>query len=138
MALEKSRHEFQYSLGFPIGKNNIKIKPKVYRETSNDAYIDYYDLYSYKIEGEIGRSLTKKLYAKISNAYERKNYWHRTVSGFNVAEYDDVYTQKLNLYYTLKKGWTLSYTLTHKKSDSNYAVYDYDSLSHKAGIYISF
>ncbi len=142
MVVEKNRHAFEYNLGFPLlGKNNAKIKQKFYTETSNDNYREYYDLYSYKVTGELGRSLTKKLYAKASSAYERKNYCKRRVgspASYAEMEYDDVYTQKLYFYYTLKKDWTLSYTFTHKKSDSNYAVYDYDQVSHLAGLYVSF
>ena len=138
-ALEKKRHTLEYYVGFPAGKNNLKVKGKAYKETSNDAYIDYYDVYSYKGEAELGRSLTKKLYMKLSSAYERKNFCQRsTIASYFKAQYDDVYTQKLNFYYTIKKGWTLSYTLTYKKSDSSNATYDYDTMSHKAGIYISF
>lgn len=141
MVLEKSKHSLEYNLGFPWGKNNCKIKQKAYQEASNDHYRDYYDVYSYKVTAELGRSLNKKLYAKASGSYERKNYSHRTViapSSYAVAEYDDVYTQQLDFYYTLKKDWTLSYTLKHKRSDSNYPIYDYDKVSHKTGVYISF
>jgi len=138
MALEKKRHTAEYNLGFPVGKNNLKIKQKIYRETSNDSYADYYDVTSYKVTGEVGRSLVKKLYSKLSVSFERKNYDERPVTLYNVAEFDDVYTQKVDFYYTLKKGWTLSATITHKKSDSNYAIYDYDGMSYKTGVYISF
>ncbi|MFH1414200.1 MAG: hypothetical protein ABIG56_05080 [Candidatus Omnitrophota bacterium] len=140
MALEKKRNSFDYNFGFPLGRNNLKLKNKFYLETSNDSYMDYYDLYSYKITGEFGRSLTQKLYMKLSGAFERKNYWHRMVASAqgNVAEFDDAYTYQTNFYYTLKKGWTLSYAFTYRKSDSNYAVYDYNSMNHKAGVYISF
>jgi hypothetical protein len=140
MVLEKSRHTAEYNLALPaILKNNLKIKQKAYMESSNDKYRnDYYDVYSYKLTGECGRSLAKKLYSKVSSAFERKNYKSRTVAGANLAQYDDVYTHKAMFYYTLKKGWTLSYTVTYTKTDSNYVVYDYDSLSHVAGIYISF
>lgn len=137
--LEKKRHTIEYYIGFPVGKNNCKIKGKAYKERSNDAYIDYYDVNSTKATAELGRSLTKKLYMKLSSAFERKNYCERSLAATNnAAEYDDVFTQKVDLYYTLKKGWTLSYTFTHKKSDTNYPVSDYNSMSHKAGIYISF
>lgn len=137
--LEKIKQTVEYNFAFPaVWGNSLKIKQTAYKETSNDAYQDYYDLYSYKVTAEVGRSLTKKLYAKVSTAFERKNYWQRIVSDYQVAEYDDVYTHKLDMYYTLKKDWTLSYSLQFKKSDSNYAIYDYDSYYHKAGIYISF
>ena len=136
--LEKNRHTVEYNLGFPLGKNNLKLKNKAYVETSNDGYQDYYDVYSHKVTGEVGRSLTKKLYSKFSSAYERKNYRGRQVAEYSVAEYDDVYTNKIDFYYTLKKGWTLSCTIQHKKSDSNNAVSDYDSMSYKTGVYISF
>lgn len=138
MVLEKTRQSFYYDLGFPFGKNNLKIKQRVYKETSNDDYLEFFDVNSYKVTAEIGRGITKKLYGKLSHAYERKNYTDRTVTVSQMAQYDDVHTRKLNLYYSLKKGWTLSYTLTHRKSNSNNAIYDYDSLSHLAGLYISF
>lgn len=138
MVVEKEKHSVEYNLAIPFFTNNLKIKQKLYKETSNDLYHDYYDVYSYKATGEIGRSLNKKLYAKLSTAFERKNYNARTVTSRNVAEYDDVYTHKLSLYYTLKKNWTLSYALTLKKSASNYDLYDYDTISHLAGVYISF
>lgn len=141
LVLEKSKHSLEYSISMPWDKNNLKIKQNFYKEVSNDHYQDYYDVYSYKVTGELGRSLTKKLYSKGSVAYERKNYSHRQVASpasYAVAEYDDIYTQKVYLYYTLKKDWTLSYTYTHKRSDSNYAVYDYDQVSHLCGVYVSF
>ena len=141
MVLEKSKHTLEYNIGFPWKKNNLKVKQKAYKEVSNDHYRDYYDVYSYKIAGECSRSIIKKLSGKVTVSYERKNYSHRTVASptsYAVAEYDDIYTQKLDLYYALKKGWTLSYTFTHKRSDSNYSVYDYDKASHKTGVYISF
>lgn len=139
MALEKIRHTVEYNFAFPfLSNSNFKIKQAAYNETSNEAYMDYYHVYSYKLTGELGRSLTKKLYAKLSTAFERKNYYERTVPVYNVGGYEDIYTHKGMLYYTLKKNWTLSYTLTAKKSDSNYSIYDYDTMSHVAGIYISF
>lgn len=139
MVLEKKKHSVGYNIAFPTwAKNNFKIKTKAYKETSNDGYIEYYDVYSYKVTGEIGRSLTQKLYSKLSTAYERKNYCDRTVATAQKAEFDDVYTHKMDIYYTLKKGWTLSYSLSFKKSDSNYHIYDYDVITHKGGIYVSF
>lgn len=141
MALEKSKHSFEYNIGFPWKKNNLKLKQKFYKEVSNDHYRDYYDVYSYKVTVELGRSLMKKLYAKASTSYERKNYNHRLVAAptsYAEAEYDGIYNEKLDFYYTLKKDWTLSYSFSHKRSDSNYAVYDYDKATHKAGLYVSF
>lgn len=32
MALEKRKHEAEYNFGFPVGKNNLKIKQKIYRD----------------------------------------------------------------------------------------------------------
>jgi len=138
-SLEKRRYSIEHILGFPfIYDTSFKLKQKGRRQTSNDAFTDFYDYYSYKVTGELGRSLTEKLYAKAALSYEQKDYSTRTVTDHQVAQEDRTYKQKVTFFYFLEADWLVNYTLTRTKVDSNSTVYDYEKLTHLFGAYYSF
>jgi len=138
-SLEKRRYSVEYILGFPfIYKTSFKLKQKGRRQTSNDAFTDFYDYYTYKVTGELGRSLTKKLYAKAALSYEQKDYSTRTVTDHQVAQEDRTYKQKVTFFYFLDADWLINYTWARTKVDSNSTVYDYEKMAHLIGAYYSF
>lgn len=137
--LKKRKYSVEYILGFPsVYKTSFKLKQKGRRQTSNDAFTDFYDYYTYKVTGELGRSLTEKLYAKTALSYEQKNYSTRTVPDHQVAQEDQTYKQKVTFFYFLNTDWLINYTWTRTKVDSNSAIYDYERTSHLFGAYYSF
>lgn len=139
VALKKRRHSIRYNLQFPLGeKTTFKVKQRGSRQTSNDVFNDFYHYYSYKVTGELGQRLTKKLYMKPSFSYERKDYTDRIVTVNQVAQEDRIYTTKVTLFYFWKENWMLNYTWTLTKADSNAAVYDYRKNNHVFGIYYTF
>jgi len=137
--LEKHKQSIEYNLGFPLPfKATFKLKNKATLQSSNDAFTDFYDYNSYKIRGELGRKLTKKLYAKANISYEQKDYTQRTVDAHQVAQEDRTYTQKFTLFYFWAEDWLVNYTWTRTKVDSNDPLFDYDKMTHLVGLYYSF
>jgi hypothetical protein len=139
IALEKRRHSIEYDLDFPfLYDTKLKLKQKGAIQTSNDAYIDYYDYNSTKTTAELARTITEKLYAKASFSYEQKDYTKRTVSAHQVAQEDTTYIQKVTLFYFLDEDWLVNYTFTNTKVDSNSTLHDYEKMTHLLGVYYSF
>jgi len=137
--LVKRRHTINYNISMPFAYNStLKLKQRGQRQTSNDAFTDFYDYYSYQVETEISRSITEKIYAKASLGFEQKDYSHRTVDEIQVAQEDRAYTQKLTLFYFLDADWLVNYTWRRSKVDSNSPIYDYEKMSHLIGVYYSF
>lgn len=137
--LVKLTHSIEHILNFPALKGTyFKLRQRGRKQISNDAFTDFYDYYSYQVTGEIGRSLSQKLYAKASLAYEKTDYTFRTVSAHQIAQEDNAYTQKVTLFYFLTDDWMLNYTWTRSKVDSNDPIYDYEKMSHLFGVYYSF
>jgi len=137
--LERHKRTVKYELDFPLPLEfNFNLNQRMSFQTSNDNFLDFYDYESYRILGGIGRSLTNRLYTKISYAYETKNYKDRTVSDIQVAQEDSTYTKKLSLFYFLKDGLLLNYTLTLTKENSNNPLFDYESMTHLVGAHFSF
>jgi len=137
--LKKRKYSMEYILGFPfLYKTSFKLKQKGQRQTSSDAFTDFYDYYSYAVTSELGRSLNEKIYAKTSLSYEQKDYSTRTVSAHQLAQEDRTYTQKVTLFYFLENDWLINYTWARTKVDSNDPIYDYEKMSHLVGVYYSF
>jgi len=137
--LRKRRHSIEHILKFPFFYNSsFKLKQNGQKQTSNDAFTDFYDYYSYKVTTEIGKSLTDKIYGKASLSYEQKDYSQRTVSDIEVAQEDKTYQQKMTLFYFLNNDWLMNYTWTRTKVDSNSSIYDYEKMTHLIGAYYSF
>jgi len=137
--LKKRRYSVEYIISFPfIYDTTFKLKQKGRRQTSNDAFTDFYDYYTYKVTGELRRSITKKLYAKTALSYEQKDYSTRTVTDHQIAQEDRTYQQKITFFYFLNADWLINYTWTRTKVDSNSTVYDYEKMTHLLGAYYSF
>jgi len=137
--LVKRRHTIAYNLKFPfVYDTTLQLKQRGRRQTSNDAFTDFYDYYSYKVTTELSRPVTRKLHAKASLSFEQKDYSFRTVSALQVAQEDRSYAQKINLYYFLDQNWLVNYTWSRAKVDSNNTLYDYEKLTHLIGVYYSF
>jgi len=137
--LKKRKYSVEYILGFPfIYKTSFKLKQRGQRQTSNDAFTDFYDYYSYAVTSDLGRSLSEKIYAKASLSYEQKDYSTRTVSAHQLAQEDRTYTQRVTFFYFLEENWLINYTWARTKVDSNDPIYDYEKMSHLIGVYYSF
>jgi len=137
--LKKRKYSVEYILGFPfLYETSFKLKQIGQRQTSNDAFTDFYDYYSYAVTSELGRSFSEKIYAKASLSYEQKDYSTRTVSDHQLAQEDRTYTQRVTLFYFLEKDWLINYTWARTKVDSNDPIYDYEKMSHLIGAYYSF
>jgi chemotaxis protein histidine kinase CheA len=136
--LEKTKYTVDYDFSIPAGKNKFKIKQQVYRETSNDAFTDYYHAWAYKVTGEIGRSITEKIYGKYSYSYQMKNYDERPSADVDAAQEDTTYTNKVTLYYFLNSDWLFDYNFTFTRADSNATSYDYSKFENTVGFYYNF
>jgi len=137
--LERHRRRVEYDLGFPLPFGiNANIEQRLSFQTSNDNFLDFYDYESYRILGNIGRSLTDRLYSKFSFSYETKNYKNRTVSDIQVAQKDSTYTKRFSLFYFFKDGILFNYTWTVTKVDSNDPLFDYAKMTHLVGAHFSF
>ena len=75
------------------------------------------------------RRFAKRWNGYASLSYERKNYRERIAT--TVAESDDIYTAFGSLTYTLNDRWSLGYSFTRKKLDSNAPVYEYTDGIHQ-------
>jgi len=139
ISLKKRKYSMEYILGFPfIYESSFKLKQIGQQQTSNDAFTDFYDYYSYAVTSELGRILSEKIYAKASLSYEQKDYSTRTVADHQVAQEDRTYTQRVSLFYFLEEDWLINYTWARTKVDSNDPIYDYEKMSHLIGVYYSF
>jgi len=121
-----------------IDKYSVKLRGKAYRNNSNDAYQKFYDYDAYRGYVTLSRSFLEedKLYLSFTPNYERKNYHRRDAEG--TARHDDIVEYKLDLYYTLKKYWTLTYNYAHKASNSNAAGGEYTNITNKVGLMVDF
>jgi len=138
-ALSKRRHSIEYIIKFPfIYETSFKLKQKGRKQTSNDAFTDFYDYYTYKVTGELGRSITEKTYAKAALSYEQKDYTTRIVTDHQIAQEDQTYKQKITMFYFVNDDWLINYTWTRTKVDSNSSIYDYEKIAHLVGAYYSF
>ena len=135
---EDNRHTIELYVTKYIGKYSIKLREKLYRNTSNDAYQEYYDYDSSKTYLTLSGSFLKddKLYISLTPSFERKNYHHRVA--VDRARYDDVREYKLSAYYSLNKNITLSYAFSHKQVDSNYTIGEYHNVTNKIGMTFDF
>ena len=135
---EDNRHTVELYVTKYIGKHSIKLKEKFYRNTSNDAYQEYYDYDSAKTYLTFSGTFLKndKLNISFTPSFERKNYHHRVA--VDRARYDDVREYKLGTNYSLNKNITLSYTFSHKQVDSNYTSGEYHNVTNKIGMTFDF
>lgn len=135
---EDTRHTVDLYVTKYLGKYTLKIKGKAYINFSNDQYQEYYDYDSWKPSLTISRTFLEddKLYVSFTPSFEHKNYHHRTA--VETARYDSVYTYKTSLYYTLKKPFTLTFSNTYKKVDTNYTAGRYKDITNVIGLTADF
>ena len=135
---EDTRHTVDFFVTRYLGKWTLQVKGKAYVNFSNDHYQDYYDFESWRPSLSIARSFLEddKLYVSFSPSYERKNYHER--KAVDNTRYDDVYTYKTSIYYTLKKPWSLNFSNTYKKQDTNLDTSRYKNITNTIGLTADF
>lgn len=135
---EDTRQSVDFYVTRYLGKYTLKVKGKAYINFSNDQYQEYYDYDSWKPSISVSRTFLEddKLYVSFSPSFERKSYHHRTA--VDTGRYDDVYTYKTSLNYTLKKPLTLTFSNTYKKVATNYALGRYKNITNVIGITADF
>ena len=135
---EDNRHTAELYITRFIGKYSAKVKGKIYRNTSNDHYQEYYDYDSWRAYLTLGRTFFKdeRLNISFTPSFERKNYARRIA--VNTARYDDVREYKADVTYQANKDISLSFNITHKEVDSNYVSGEYHDVTNKIGISYDF
>ena len=136
------REDERYTLEAGIMKRvkiySISLKTKAYRNTSNDLLQDLNDYYALKNTLSISGTFFEdgRLYVNFSPSFERKNYRER--QAVFKARYDDRYSFKLSVYYTLSKNYTINYSVDYSQLDSNNTAAEYRDVTNQIGVSLKF
>ncbi len=134
-----TRNRLRYKVGTTVKKALLSVENDFYWHDSNDARNDFYDSQVWKLTGSASGSVTKKLYASGSFAFERKNYEERKVTGINAeARYDDKYSLTGGLSYDVDDTWRVGYDLTFDHLGSNESTGEYDNTKHAVKVTAKF
>lgn len=133
-----TRHTAEFWVKRFFGKYNVRLKAKSFRNKSNDEYQDFNDYDSHKGEFTLSGAFLEnnKLYVSLTSDFEVKHYFDRLA--VNTARWDNVWTERLSINYTLKDNMTANYTFTHKISDSNADTGKFVNTTNKVGMTLNF
>ena len=133
------RNSIETWIKWYIGKYSVQLKEKSYRNNSNDEFQKFNDYDSHRGYITFSRSFMKdgKLYLSYNSNYEVKAYSDR-LADERIARHDQIIEHKLNAYYTLKSPFTLSPSVSYRKSNGNDVSAGFKDVTYKIGLTADF
>jgi len=134
-----NRHTMDYEVGFYLtDKAILKGNIELFRNTSNYAYFEYYNYWSFRVRPSFILTLTKKLYTTGSFAYQQRRYDDRLSSENDEHVWDDTCSFNVSLLYNLTRSFTIALNCGYRENVSNEPLQKYSGTIFTGGVYYSF
>lgn len=113
------RNTLEYSISKQFPQDLWKVGLTYYQNNSNEKYLDYYDVDSWKPFVSVTHLFGPKLFGYAAFSRQFRYYAHRTAIGSANKEEDTTNVFSQALFYTVNKSFTLGVSHTLRKNDSN-------------------
>ncbi len=113
------RHTVTQTLSLRLPRTSLKLVGQAYRNTSNDAFEDFYDWDDLQVRGVASRVVGRSWVSTLVVGHERRNYQARSVPAIAIAERDNLETLAGSLSYLITPAAQVTYSLTYRFQDSN-------------------
>ena len=116
---EDQRHVLAQDITVRWPSTSAKLGVQAYRNTSNDAFQDFYDWDDAQAQAVLTRILHPVWIAVGVGSLERRNYRARSVPAINVAERDTLATLTASVIRLIGEHGQLAYSIIYRHQDSN-------------------